>query len=130
MDRGHLRGISETSVSTVGGYATPMESQPHPRSPGSPYGPDSYSQIRERERSVGREGEEGDGIQRQDGKRPSLVSPLSPPDGHHGDDYLGGPVAGSEGTTRSGLSPGGAGGVSPTGTGTTRRKSNFQESLD
>ena len=126
MDRGHLRGISETSVSTIGGagaYVTPQASPGLP-TPNSPYGPDSYSQIRERERSVGRGEGEGDGILRQDGGRPSLVSPLSPPGGRDGEDYLSarGSVSGPA------LTPPAPEGVSPTGQ--TRRKSNFQESLD
>jgi hypothetical protein len=67
-DRGHLRGISETSVSTVGGYATPMEglgirSRAEGDATSPPTGPDG---------------------------RPLLVSPLTPPEGMQGSgDYLG-----------------------------------------
>ena len=121
MDRGHLRGISETSVSTIGAPLSPA-------SPASPFGPDSYGHIRERERSVGRgEPEVEDGILRQDGGRPSLVSPLSPPGGTgvvgENEDYMS-----ARGSVGAGPGPG----VSPTiGSATgPRRKSNFQESLD
>ncbi|KAH7391537.1 hypothetical protein BKA64DRAFT_107644 [Cadophora sp. MPI-SDFR-AT-0126] len=66
-DRGHLRGISETSVSTDGVYATPMERRegiptPQGQAQGQVRGPDG---------------------------RPSAVSPLTPPAGVDSGDYLG-----------------------------------------
>jgi hypothetical protein len=75
-DRGHLRGISETSLSTDGNYATPMErgdgSALHSMPPHAP--------------------PEG---------RPNVVSPLTPPGAiseGEGSDYLGG--GRSPGSTR------------------------------
>jgi hypothetical protein len=95
-DRGHLRGISEASVSTEGNYATPME------------------------RGEGREGLALQNMPPAGGVhelRPNVVSPLTPPSGvgeGEGNDYLGAGQGGSQ--------------QSPTGS--TRRKSNFAESLD
>jgi hypothetical protein len=73
-DRGHLRGISETSVSTDGNYATPMEggialgSLPPPTMTG----------------------------------RPNVVSPLTPPEGsNEAGDYLGATEAGATSPTPS-----------------------------
>ncbi|KAG4418624.1 hypothetical protein IFR04_008249 [Cadophora malorum] len=77
-DRGHLRGISETSVSTDGVYATPMEigdgmATPQAQAP----------------------------TRAQDG-RPSAVSPLTPPEGINSRDYVGArsPGSPSESTKR------------------------------
>jgi hypothetical protein len=75
-DRGHLRGISETSLSTDGNYATPMERNEglalhNMPPPGPPEG------------------------------RPTVVSPLTPPSAvseGDGSDYLGG--GRSPGSTR------------------------------
>lgn len=123
--RGHLRGISETSVSTIGDYATPSVGNA-PRTPGSPFGPEYYSQVWERERSVGSGGkrqdeEDEESVLPKDTKRPSIVSPLTPPGGHDGSDYIGGTAteSGSGNVLR------GSGSVSSGG----RRKSNFQEGL-
>lgn len=117
-----MRGISETSVSTVGAYATPMDGLDPRRESAtaiSPFGPDSYHEIRERQRSV-----ESVVSPRTDGGRPSLVSPMSPPEGHDGNDYIG---AGTPPQTQEpllGRSP------SVSGAGSVQRKSNFQERLD
>ncbi|KAH8586853.1 hypothetical protein B0O99DRAFT_585342 [Bisporella sp. PMI_857] len=71
IDRGHLRGISETSVSTEGNYATPAAEGLGIRGP-SPASP------REEDLS-------GSGV----AARPGVVSPLTPPDGiGEGQDYL------------------------------------------
>lgn len=107
------------------GLGSPGSGHRSPHTPGSPFGPDSYSEIRERERSATREEAMGtsDGIIRQDGGRPSLVSPLSPPGGlGEGEDYLSARDAGSPAPTAEGAQ------VSPTAA--QRRKSNFQEVLD
>jgi hypothetical protein len=79
-ERGHLRGISETSVSTDGAYATPM---------GIPEG---------RERGLGIQGESGSKVERE-----KVVSPLTPPIGvseSSGGDYLGVRPPGSSGSVK------------------------------
>jgi len=105
-ERGHLRGISETSVSTDGrgersNYATPME-----ESTGAGVG------------TFGPGAQGGLGLGNSLGRatvppnvRPNVVSPLTPPEGGEETDYL---TAG--GHRRSGQSG--------------RRKSNFAEGLD
>jgi len=101
-DRGHLRGISETSVSSDGQrgggseYATPMEHGLLLR--------DLPSPIEHPESAHG-----GQGI----GTR-GVVSPLTPPEGSGREDYIGG---------GSSQNPG-------NGNGRQRRKSNFAEGLD
>jgi len=77
-DRGHLRGISETSVSTDGVYATPME------------------------RGEGMATPQGQPPTRGQDGRPSAVSPLTPPEGINSRDYVGArsPGSPSESTKR------------------------------
>lgn len=101
------------------GLGSAGSGQRSPGTPGSPFGPDSYSAIRERERSINREDE----IIRQDGGRPSIVSPLSPPGGNgESEDYMSAKGESSRTPTASNA------GASPTVG--SRRKSNFQEVLD
>jgi hypothetical protein len=72
-DRGHLRGISETSVSTDGNYATPTEG-------GIALG----------------------GLPPQTIGRPNVVSPLTPPHGaNEAGDYLGAAEPGASSPTPS-----------------------------
>ncbi|KAK0118301.1 hypothetical protein ONS95_012595 [Cadophora gregata] len=119
-DRGHLRGISETSVSTEGAYATPME-----RGEGMGIG-------------TGMVTPQGQGQARGQDGRPSAVSPLTPPTGADSRDYLAagaGAGAGAGTSTGAGLSRGGGNGSEPRSQGSlrsesTKRRSNFSEGLD
>jgi hypothetical protein len=86
-DRGHLRGISETSLGTNRAYATPMEGAGLGLSGATAAAPEQAT-------------------------RPTIVSPLTPPQGtQESGDYMG---AGSQAGSPSGG----------------RRRSNFQEGLD
>lgn len=71
-ERGHLRGISETSVSTQGDYATPMESRDRGM---------RLKDIPDRSEPVQ--------------NRPAVVSPLTPPQGTDGDYMSAGPSSGT-----------------------------------
>ena len=104
-DRGHMRGISETSVSSDGQrggseYATPMEFG---------HGANGTPVLRDLPSPAAHSIEEGDGR----GARRNVVSPLTPPDGREAAGYMG-----SGSRNPGAASPGGG------------RRSNFAEGLD
>ncbi|TVY82831.1 Kelch repeat-containing protein [Lachnellula suecica] len=76
-DRGHIRGISDTSVSTEGGFATPMEERNNTSAPGSRIVETLVSPTR------------------PSASRPGAVSPLTPP---HPVDESGGYLAAGRGS--------------------------------
>lgn len=103
-ERGHLRGISETSVSTDGGlYGTPMEYSNMMSANLGPRGPQPTTSFDLDRGTLRREGE--------------VISPLTPPEGveESGGDYLGRATARAA-NPDSPQSP-------------TQRRSNFEERL-
>ncbi|KAF4637195.1 hypothetical protein G7Y89_g887 [Cudoniella acicularis] len=78
-DRGHLRGISDTSVSTTAEYATPMESGLAIVSPDTPSSAAGASEL----------------------PRQAAISPLTPPEGaSQSGDYLGAGLASGSGNQK------------------------------
>jgi hypothetical protein len=118
-DRGHLRGISETSVSTVGG------SRPSPTSLATPENQTGPAQGQESEEIAEEGGERGAEVPPavpDPPTRSTAVSPLTPGQklNEEGGDYLTAKEEEKEKDEKDKLSP---------GTPSSKRRSNFSEEL-